>query len=107
MTAEQIKEKLLDLGTTMDTGSIGDNMVFSLDDQIVGVIYTDKKPLKISLRCDRNLIKKLSNLYESASPSKLLNPTKYLDLILAGQLSPEQVGDLIGHAYYQIAGYPD
>lgn len=60
------------------------------------IVYKDgKEPLRISLRCEYQLLKNLSEKYESAMPSSILSKNKWIDIILTGQIELEQIKDLI------------
>lgn len=71
-----------------------------------GVMFTliDEKsdPLRISLRCEPKLAKLLRERYETVMPGINLNKQNWNTVILSGQLSEQELIDLINLAY-QIA----
>ncbi len=78
----------------------GDDIeVYSLNEEMFVLLYKDLNPLQISLRCDRLLAKHLKDKYESVLNGKDLNPNKWITVILSGQLSINEIRDLIRHSY--------
>ncbi len=73
--------------------------VYSLDEIMFALIYKDLSPIQISLRCDRLLAKHLKEKYETVSSAKDLNPKQWITVILTGQLSEEEIKDLIRHSF--------
>jgi predicted DNA-binding protein (MmcQ/YjbR family) len=53
------------------------------------------EPLRISLKCDPNLSELLREKYESVLPGYHLNKKHWITVILTGQLSDDEVRDLI------------
>ncbi len=78
--------------------------ILSRGDRIFLVIETGTKPLRIETRCDRRLSKTLQEKYESVMESRALGRNG-IEIICSGQLSDEEIKDLIRHSF-EISG-PD
>ena len=65
------------------------------NDKIFALIAEDSKPLRVSLKCDPNLSELLREKYESVLPGYHLNKKHWNTIILTGQLSDDEVRDLI------------
>ena len=61
-------------------------------------VETGTNPLRIELRCDRRLSKTLQERYESVMESRALGRNG-IEIICSGQLSADEVRDLVRHAY--------
>ena len=67
--------------------------------EMFALIPTNKTPLQISLRCDPKLSELLREKYESVMPGENLNKKYWNTIIISGQLSDQEVLDLILHSY--------
>jgi predicted DNA-binding protein (MmcQ/YjbR family) len=63
-----------------------------------------KEPLSLSLKCDPVLSKVLREKYESVMEGYHLNKKHWNTIILTGQLSWEEIQDLIRHSYQLVTG---
>jgi predicted DNA-binding protein (MmcQ/YjbR family) len=61
-------------------------------------------PVRISLKCDPTLSENLRAKYESVMPGYHLNKKHWNTIVLSGQLSDQEVKDLILHSYSLVAG---
>ena len=61
-------------------------------------VETGTNPLRIELRCDRKLSQTLQERYESVMESRSLGRNG-IEVICSGQLSADEVRDLVRHAY--------
>lgn len=73
--------------------------VYKVGDEMFALIEEQSSPLRISLKCDPLLAKTLRERYESVLPGYHLNKKHWNTLILTGQLTWEEVQDLIRHSY--------
>jgi len=80
--------------------------VYKVDDKMFALITEGKDPIRLSLKCDPLLSSVLRERYDEVLPGYHLNKKHWNTLILAGQLSWEEVQDLIRHSYYLVAGMP-
>jgi predicted DNA-binding protein (MmcQ/YjbR family) len=82
-----------------------DLAVYSIEDQMFAIVEV-KKPLRVSLRCDRKLATILKERYEEVMPGHKLNQNKWITVVLSGQLSLSEIQGLIDHSY-QLARAED
>jgi predicted DNA-binding protein (MmcQ/YjbR family) len=73
--------------------------VYKVQDKMFALIAEGKDPVRLSLKCDPLLAKTLREEYESVLPGYHLNKKHWNTLILTGQLSWDQVQDLIRLSY--------
>lgn len=59
-------------------------------------------PVNLSLKCDPKLAEVLRERYETVMPGYHLNKKHWNTLLLTGQLSWEEVQDLIRHSYILV-----
>lgn len=67
--------------------------------KMFALIAEGSNPIRLSLKCDPKLAVLLREKYESVMPGYHLNKKHWNTLILTGQLSWEEVQDLIRHSY--------
>ena len=68
-------------------------------DPVMVALLSDHAIARLSLRADPVLSQKLRNDYESVSAGQKLDQRDWNTILLTGQLSRDQIGDLIGHSY--------
>jgi predicted DNA-binding protein (MmcQ/YjbR family) len=68
------------------------------------LIPEGKSPISISLKCDPKLAEVLREKYESVMPGYHLNKKHWNTIVLSGQLSWDEVKDLILHSYQLVIG---
>lgn len=73
--------------------------VYKLGDKMFALIEEQSSPLRLSLKCDPLLAKTLRERYETVLPGYHLNKKHWNTMILSGQLTWEEVQDLIRHSY--------
>lgn len=73
--------------------------VYKVDDKMFALIEEKSDPVRISLKCDPLLAKTLRERYESVMPGYHLNKKHWNTIILSGQLTWEEIQDLIRHSY--------
>lgn len=71
----------------------------SADESIFAIIKNNSKPVLLDLACEKHLAKLLRAKYETISPSKINNPREWNQIICSGQMTAEEVKDLIVLAY--------
>ncbi len=72
------------------------------NDKLFALIQEGSSPIRISLKCDPLLAQTLRERYESVMPGYHLNKKHWNTIVLTGQLSWEEVQDLIRHAYLLV-----
>lgn len=73
--------------------------VYKVNDKMFALIAEKTNPLRISLKCDPLLSETLRDKYESVMPGYHLNKKHWNTIILSGQLSFEEIKDLIRLSY--------
>jgi predicted DNA-binding protein (MmcQ/YjbR family) len=73
--------------------------VYKVGDKMFALISEGKEPVNVSLKCDPLLAQNLREKYESVMPGYHLNKKHWNTIVLSGQLSWEEVKDLIRHSY--------
>ena len=80
-----------------------DVAVYKTDDKMFALIDEKSDPIRISLKCDPLLAQTLRERYESVLPGYHLNKKHWNTIILSGQLTWEEIQDLIRHSYNLVA----
>lgn len=78
--------------------------VYKVGDKMFALVKEGSSPVNISLKCDPTLAAHLREKYESVMPGYHLNKKHWNTIVLSGQLSWEEVQDLIRHSYQLVAG---
>lgn len=73
--------------------------VYKTGDKMFAIIAEGSKPLRLSLKCDPLLAQTLRERYESVMPGYHLNKKHWNTVLLTGQLSDQEIKDLIRHSY--------
>jgi len=81
-----------------------DVAVYKVDDKMFALISEGKEPVNLSLKCDPQLAQNLREKYETVMPGYHLNKKHWNTIVLSGQLSWEQVHDLVRHSYQLVTG---
>lgn len=76
-----------------------DVAVYKVDDKMFALIAEGKVPVQLSLKCDPVLAETLRERYETVMPGYHLNKKHWNTILLTGQLSDQEVQDLIRHSY--------
>ena len=77
--------------------------VYKVDDKMFAIVAEKSDPLNISLKCDPLLAETLREKYESVMPGYHLNKKHWNTIVLTGQLSWDEIKDLIMHSYNLVA----
>lgn len=80
-----------------------DVAVYKTGDKMFALIEEKSDPLRISLKCDPLLAQTLRERYESVMPGYHLNKKHWNTIVLSGQLTWEEIQDLIRHSYLLVA----
>lgn len=71
--------------------------------KMFALVSEGKEPVRISLKCDPLLATHLREKYESVLEGYHLNKKHWNTILLTGQLSEQEVKDLIRHSYDLVA----
>lgn len=74
-----------------------------VEGKMFALIAETSNPLKISLKCDPQLAVVLRDKYETVMPGYHLNKKHWNTILLTGQLTWEEIQDLIRHSYQLVA----
>jgi predicted DNA-binding protein (MmcQ/YjbR family) len=83
---------------------VGDPVNPSGQGKMFALIQEKSDPIQLSLKCDPKLSEVLRERYESVMPGYHLNKKHWNTIVLSGQLSWEEIQDLIRHSYLLVAG---
>jgi predicted DNA-binding protein (MmcQ/YjbR family) len=72
--------------------------------KMFALIQEGKEPIQISLKCDPQLAIILRQKYESVMPGYHLNKKHWNTVVASGQLSKQELFELIDHSYNLVAG---
>ena len=100
MDHKTVEKYLLSMpGAKLDYPFGENTAVYKVDDKMFALISEKSDPLQISLKCDPLLAETLRQKYETVLPGYHLNKKHWNTIILTGQLSWEEVQDLIKLSY--------
>jgi len=104
MTHKEVEEYLLSMPNAWLDYPFGEKVaVYKVGDKMFALVAENSDPVQISLKCDPELAKVLRERYESVMPGYHLNKKHWNTILLTGQLSWEEVKDLIRHSYELVA----
>jgi predicted DNA-binding protein (MmcQ/YjbR family) len=104
MTHKEVEEYLLSMPNAWLDYPFGEDVaVYKVGDKMFALVAEKSDPVRISLKCDPELSKVLRERYESVMPGYHLNKKHWNTILLTGQLSWEEVKDLIRHSYDLVA----
>lgn len=100
MKQKELEELILAKpGTRLDYPFNEVAAVYKVHEKMFALIAEGTEPLNISLKCDPQLSEVLREKYESVLPGYHLNKKHWITVVLSGQLSDDEVVDLINHSY--------
>lgn len=109
MDKKQLEEYILGLPNTRLDYPFGEDVaVYKAtvgdEDKMFALIPENKFPVSISLKCDPQLAVLLREKYESVMEGYHLNKKHWNTMLMTGQLSDQEVKDLILHSYNLVTG---
>ncbi|MBP6038122.1 MAG: MmcQ/YjbR family DNA-binding protein [Candidatus Saccharimonas sp.] len=108
MTHRELEEYLLSMpGSWLDypfgegtaVYKVGHKDVPGEQEKMFALVAEGSKPLRISLKCDPLLAKTLREKYEEVQPGYHLNKKHWNTIICSGQLTEDEINDLIRLSY--------
>ena len=103
MTEEMIKDYILSLdGVWLDQPFGDDILVYEVGEGegvMMALMNKNKQPVRLSLRCDETLSKVLREKYDEVMPGEKLDTKYWNTLVLTGQLTADEIEDLIKLSY--------
>jgi len=100
---KEVETYLLSLPNTRLDYPFGEGVaVYKTGDKMFALVAEKSEPIRLSLKCDPQLAVALRERYESVLPGYHLNKKHWNTILLTGQLSWEEVQDLIRHSYQLV-----
>lgn len=104
MTHKEVEEYLLSMPNARLDYPFGEGTaVYKVGEKMFALVEEKSDPLRLSLKCDPLLATTLREKYESVMPGYHLNKKHWNTLLLTGQLSWQEVQDLIRLSYDLVA----
>ena len=110
MTHKQFEDYILQFPNTWLDFPFGEGIsVYKVGDPVekegkmFALIQDATNPLQVSLKCAPELAVTLRERYESVQPGYHLNKKHWNTILCSGQLSDEEVLDLVRHSYQLVA----
>jgi predicted DNA-binding protein (MmcQ/YjbR family) len=104
ITHKELEEYLLSMPNTRLDYPFGEGVAVykTSEDKMFALVQEGSTPIRVSLKCDPLLAKTLRERYESVMPGYHLNKKHWITILMSGQLSWEEVQDLIRHSYLLV-----
>lgn len=100
MNHREVEEYILSMPNSRLDYPFGENTaVYKTGDKMFAIIAEGTNPLRLSLKCDPQLAELLRAKYETVLPGYHLNKKHWNTILLTGQLSDQEIKDLIRHSY--------
>jgi predicted DNA-binding protein (MmcQ/YjbR family) len=95
-----VEDYLLSMsGAKLDYPFGPNTAVYKVTDKMFALVSEKSDPLQLSLKCDPLLAETLRQKYDTVMPGYHLNKKHWNTVVLSGQLSWDEVKDLINHSY--------
>jgi predicted DNA-binding protein (MmcQ/YjbR family) len=105
ITHKQVEKYLLSMPDSTLDYPFGENTaVYKVNDKMFALVAEKSDPVRLSLKCDPLLAETLREKYESVLPGYHLNKKHWNTILLTGQLSREEIQDLIRLSYQLVTG---
>ena len=109
MTHKQVEELLLALPNAKIDYPFGEEVaVYKVpvgsEEKMFALVPEKQTPVRLSLKCDPELAKLLRGEYESVLEGYHLNKRHWNTILLTGQLTDDEINDLIVHSYNLVIG---
>ncbi len=107
MTHKRVEDYLLGLPDAVLDYPFGEQVaVYKINGKMFALVAEKSSPVRISLKCDPQLSELLRQKYESVMPGYHLNKKHWITVVMSGQLSWQEIKDLINLSYNQVKGLP-
>ena len=104
MDHKTVEDYLLSMPEAKLDYPFGENTaVYKVNDKMFALVSEKSDPLQLSLKCDPLLAETLRQKYDTVMPGYHLNKKHWNTIVLTGQLSWDEVKDLINHSYNLVA----
>lgn len=103
MTHKKLERFILALPNARLDYPFGEGIaVYKAGDKMFAIINEPSNPVRISLKCDPQLAEHLRQKYETVLPGYHLNKKHWNTIICSGQLSEQEIKDLIVHSHQLV-----
>lgn len=103
LTHKEVEQYILSLpGVRLDYPFGENTAVYKTGDKMFALVSEGSDPLRLSLKCDPELSKVLREKYDEVMPGYHLNKKHWNTIISSGQLTRQEIFDLIRHSYELI-----
>lgn len=100
VTHKEVEEYILSMPNARLDYPFGENVaVYKAGDKMFALIHEKSDPVRLSLKCDPQLSELLREKYETVMPGYHLNKKHWNTILLTGQLSWDEIKDLIRLSY--------
>lgn len=104
ITHQEIEQYVMSMPNATLDYPFGEKVaVYKVNGHMFALIQEGSDPVRISLKCDPQLSQLLREKYESVMPGYHLNKKHWNTVVATGQLSLEEIQDLIRHSYLLVA----
>lgn len=104
MTHKELEDYILSMPNAWLDYPFGDVVaVYKIGDKMFALVPEKTTPVRVSLKCDPQLALVLRERYETVMPGYHLNKKHWNTVLLTGQLSNQEVQDLIRHSYNLVS----
>lgn len=105
MDHKTVEDYILSMPDSVREYPFGESVaVYKAGDKMFALVTEGSDPVQISLKCDPQLSQVLRERYETVMPGYHLNKKHWNTIVLTGQLTWEEIQDLIRHSYNLVTG---
>ena len=105
MTPAQLRRLCLRFAGAEQTFPFGpETSVFKVRGKMFALAQLERKPLKVSVKCEPELGEQLRGTYEEIEPGYHLNKRHWLTVTCGGEARDELVRELLAGSYDLVAG---
>jgi predicted DNA-binding protein (MmcQ/YjbR family) len=105
VTAAQLRKLCLAFGGAEQTFPFGpETSVFKVHGKMFALAQLERKPLKVSVKCEPELGEQLRGTYDEIEPGYHLNKRHWLTVTCGGEATDELVRELVAGSYDLVAG---
>jgi predicted DNA-binding protein (MmcQ/YjbR family) len=107
VTPAQLRSECLALSGAEETFPFGpETSVFKVGGKMFALAQLERKPLKVSVKCEPDLAEQLRGTYAEIEPGYHLNKRHWLTITLGGAASDELARELVAGSYELVASRP-
>jgi predicted DNA-binding protein (MmcQ/YjbR family) len=105
VTAAQLRRLCLMFAQTEETFPFGpETSVFKVRGKMFALAPLERKPLRVSVKCEPELGEQLRGTYAEIEPGYHLNKRHWLTVTCGGEVTDDLVRELVAGSYDLVAG---